>query len=71
METTDPRHAVEVALATQRLNQAELASRLDIFPSVLSRTLKENQMLSKRSHWAAILDALGLEVVIRPKQAQE
>ena len=68
METTNPRHAVEMALATRQTNQAELALQLGIFPSVLSRMLKQNQLLSQRSNWQEVLDALGLEVVIRPKQ---
>jgi len=68
MQTTDPKHAVEIALAERRLNQAQLAALLGTHTSTLSRTLNAGEIVNGRSLWPAILDALDLEIVIRSKQ---
>ncbi|UQN10147.1 GIY-YIG nuclease family protein [Deinococcus sp. QL22] len=68
LKTTDARHAVEVALATQQKTQLEVAQALGTHASTLSRLLNENRPLGTRSLWPRLLDLLGLEIVIRPKQ---
>ncbi|WP_407541749.1 helix-turn-helix transcriptional regulator (plasmid) [Deinococcus radiomollis] len=61
------RQTIKVALAEAGMTQAQLATRLEMKPQVLSQSL-QSPLVNSRSHWPAILDALGLEVVIRPKQ---
>ncbi|WP_407543021.1 hypothetical protein Q0M94_25465 (plasmid) [Deinococcus radiomollis] len=58
---------VRKALKDQGVTQIKLAELLDTTQPVVSRTLKAS-VLNDRSHWPAILDILGLEVFIRPKQ---
>ena len=58
---------VRQALKDQGLTQAKLAEMLNTTQPAISRTLTAS-VLNDRSHWPAILDLLGLEVVIRPKQ---
>ena len=54
-------------LKDQGITQNKLAEMLHTTQPVISRTLTAS-VLNDRSHWPAILDVLGLEVVIRPKQ---
>lgn len=63
-----PTRAVEKALTELGMNRADLARRLDVTPQALSRVLKVEQVAGQRSLWPKILDALNLEIVIRPKQ---
>lgn len=56
------------AMKDQGLTQVKLAELLKTTQPVISRTLTAS-VLNDRSHWPAIIEALGLEVVIRPKQA--
>ena len=61
------RAAIQAALAERKMSQARLAEQIGITPQALGRTLKLGRVVSDASNWPAILDALGLEVVIRPK----
>lgn len=54
------------ALKDRGITQAQLAQQLDTTQPVISRALQAS-VLNERSHWPAILDTLGLEIVIRPK----
>jgi transcriptional regulator with XRE-family HTH domain len=47
--------------------QAELAGKLGVTRQYVSHVASGRSPIS-RDHYQAILDALGLEVVIRPKQ---
>jgi transcriptional regulator with XRE-family HTH domain len=60
---------IRTALAARNMTQGDLANRLGIPAQSLSRTLGVS-VVNTQSHWPAILDALGLEVVIRPKGEQ-
>ena len=63
------RDLVKIELQKQGLTQVELARRLGLAPASVSRTLRAPP-IRQDSHWPAILDALGLEVIIRPKNRQ-
>ncbi|OLV16363.1 hypothetical protein BOO71_0012220 [Deinococcus marmoris] len=52
----------------QGITQAQLAQQLDTTQPVISRTLQAS-VLNERSHWPAIIDTLGLEIVIQPKSS--
>ena len=67
METTDPKHAINMALAERKINQKDLAAALGANYSALSRALNSGKMVDPRSLWGRAFDYLGLEVVIRPK----
>jgi transcriptional regulator with XRE-family HTH domain len=54
------------ALKDKGFTQAQLAEMLETTQPVISRTLTAS-VLNDRSHWPAILDILGLEVVLQPK----
>lgn len=54
-------------LKAQGITQSELAEKLGTTQPVVSRTLR-GSVLNDRSHWPAIIELLGLEVVIQPKQ---
>jgi len=60
--------AVRVQLARQGLNQAELERRLGVGRGTVSRALAGSPLDERSKTWPAILEALGLEIVIRPKQ---
>lgn len=64
----EPKTVVKVALAEREMTLTELARRLDVPQQSLSRTLQQSP-LNGKSHWPKILEALGLEIVIRPKGA--
>lgn len=49
------------------LNQAALARQLGIKPQTLSRILLHIPVINARSAWPAVLDALGLEMIVRQK----
>lgn len=55
------------ALKERGITQNQLAEMLDTTQPVISRTLTAS-VLNDRSHWPAIIDALGLEVVLQPKE---
>lgn len=64
----DPRTVVKVALAERGMTLSELANRLGVPQQSLSRTIQQSP-LNGKSHWPKILDALGLEIVIQRKGA--
>ncbi|WP_135230147.1 helix-turn-helix domain-containing protein [Deinococcus fonticola] len=64
---TDASTAIRVQLARMGMNQADLARKLGILPGTVSRALAGSPMDERSKTWPAILDALGLEVIIRPK----
>ncbi|GAA4002801.1 hypothetical protein GCM10022631_11920 [Deinococcus rubellus] len=66
-----PTRAVEKALAEVGMNRADLARKLKVTPQALSRVLKVEQVASQRSLWPEILNALGLEIVIQPKEGSK
>ena len=49
------------------LNQAALARQLGIKPQTLSRIMLHIPVINARSAWPAVLDALGLEMIVRQK----
>lgn len=53
------------ALKGRGITQKQLAEQLHTTQPVISRTLKAS-VVNDRSHWPAILDLLGLEVVLQP-----
>ena len=61
------REVITAALKTKGLNQSQLALQLGRERASISRTLGRSP-IDLRSDWPAILDALGLEVVVRLKQ---
>lgn len=63
----DFKATVQAALKAQGMNQSQLAERLGKERAAISRTLSRSP-IDPRSDWPAILDALGLEIVVRPKQ---
>ena len=63
------RETVAAALKAKGLNQSQLATQLGRERASISRTLGRSP-IDPRSDWPAILDALGLEVVIRPRRGK-
>lgn len=63
----DFKTSVKVELARRNSNLSQFAAELGIPQQSLSRTLQTSPV-NQRSHWPAILEALGLEVVIQPKR---
>lgn len=63
------KEVVATALKAKGLNQSQLALQLGKDRASMSRTLNRSP-IDARSDWPAILDALDLEVVIRPKSSQ-
>ncbi|WP_407540213.1 helix-turn-helix domain-containing protein [Deinococcus radiomollis] len=59
---------IDEILSSKGKSRAELARELGISRQKVQRTLDASPLNSRAEHWPAILDALGLEVVIRPKQ---
>ncbi|SMB93158.1 hypothetical protein [Deinococcus hopiensis] len=64
-----PREAVQAALKTRGMNQSQLAAQLGKGRASISRTLARSP-IDPRSDWQTILDMLGLELIIQPKQQQ-
>lgn len=62
----EPKTVVKVALAQRDMTLGELARRLGIPAQSLSRTLKTS-VVNTQSHWPGILEALDLEVEVKPK----
>jgi transcriptional regulator with XRE-family HTH domain len=63
---------IDAKLTEQGLSRSDLARQLGISRQVVTRTLNSTALINERAeHWPAILDALGLEVVIRPKRQPE
>ena len=59
---------VDEALKQQGKTRSDLARDLGISRQQITRTLNATALLNPRAnYWTAILDVLGLEVVIRPK----
>ena len=54
-------------LKERGVTQAQLAEALRTTQPVISRTLRAS-VTNDRSHWPAILDYFGLEIVIQPKK---
>lgn len=54
-------------MARQGLTQGKLAELIGSKPTAISRTLAGN-LIDRRSLWIKVFDALGLEIVIRPKK---
>lgn len=71
METTDPKHAIDMALAQRKMNQKDLAAALGANYTALSRTLSSGKLLDPRGLWVRAFDFLGLEIVIRPKREDQ
>lgn len=63
--------AVRVQLARLGINQAELERRLGVTRGTVSRALAGSPLDERSKTWPAMLDALGLEIVIRPKQSTQ
>ena len=64
---TDAATAVRVQLARMGMNQAALERQIGVKPSVVSRALAGSPLDQRSTTWPAMLDALGLEIIIRPK----
>ena len=62
-----PKAVIQARLKALNMTQIQLAGQLKTTPAILSRALS-GSMIRTDSYWPAILDALGLEVVIQPKQ---
>ena len=60
--------AVRVQLARKGMNQAQLERRLGVGRGTVSRALAGSPLDERSKTWPAILEELGLEIVIRPKQ---
>lgn len=65
---TDAAKAVRVELARRGMNQADLERQLGVTRGTVSRALSGSPLDERSKTWPAILDALGLEIVIRPKK---
>jgi len=65
--TTDAKNAVRAVLAAKGMTQNDLARQLGKHAAAISRTLNSD-IVDSRSDWPAILDALGLEIVVQPKR---
>ena len=57
---------MQARLKALNMTQIQLAAQLKTTPAIISRALS-GSMIRTDSYWPAILDALGLEVIIRPK----
>lgn len=64
---TEAARAVRAQLEKMGLSQAELERQLGVKRSVVSRALGGSPLDQRSTTWAAMLDALGLEVIIRAK----
>ena len=61
-----PREVIQARLKALNMTQVQLATQLKIGTPILSRALYD-PIIPTGSYWPAILDILGLEVVIQPK----
>ncbi|GGR39807.1 helix-turn-helix domain-containing protein [Deinococcus ruber] len=75
MDTYPPQAAAEAVdkmLSKAGKTRSELARELGLSRQQITRTINSTALLNERAaHWLAILDALGLEVVIQPKKPAE
>lgn len=67
---TEASTAIRVQLARLGLNQADLARRLNVLPGTVSRALSNSPVDERSKTWRAMLEALELEIVIRPKKSK-
>lgn len=59
---------INTRLRAAGLSRSDLAAHLGISRQVVTRTLNSTALINARAeHWPAILDALGLEVVVQVK----
>lgn len=65
--TAGHKAVVQARIREMGTTQAALAAQLGTTPAILSRTLG-SALVRQDSHWPALLEALGLEVIIQPKQ---
>ncbi len=65
--TDDLRLQLRQHLAARHLSQAELGARIGTDRHTISRALATNGKLPPI--WQKMLDALGLELVLRPREA--
>ena len=61
------KRTIRAALAERGLNTNTLAHQLGIKQEALSRLLNHVPIVNQRSNWGAVLDALDLEVIVRPR----
>ena len=66
---TEAAKAVKVALARRAMNQAVLERQLGVSRGTVSRALAGSPLDERSKTWPAILEILGLEIVIRAKQS--
>ncbi|QLG11746.1 helix-turn-helix domain-containing protein (plasmid) [Deinococcus sp. D7000] len=66
--TLPGQNLIEERLTALGLTRSDLARQLGVSRQVITRTLNSTALINERAeHWPAILDALGLEIIIRPK----
>lgn len=65
---TQAAKAVNIQLARRGMKQADLAKKLGILPSTVSRALSSSPIDDRSSTWLAMLNELNLEIIIRPKR---
>ena len=59
--------AIRVQLARLNMKQVDLARQIGVLPGTVSRALASSPLDERSKTWPAMLEALGLEIVIRPK----
>ena len=62
----DPKAVVQARLKALGMTQIQLADQLKTTPASVGQTLS-SPLLRPDSLWPALLEALGLELVVRPK----
>jgi len=65
----EPKAVIQARLKALNMTQIQLARQLKITPETLSQVLA-GSVVQTQSGWPAVLDALGLEVVICPRSRQ-
>ena len=63
----EPKAVIQARLNAIHMTPVQLATQLGMTPALLDNALAE-PMLESEEHLLAILNALGLEVVIQPEQ---
>ncbi|UQN04966.1 hypothetical protein [Deinococcus sp. QL22] len=66
--TTDAATAVRVELARKGMNQADLERQMGVTRGTVSRALAGSPLDERSKTWPAILETLGLEIIVRPKR---
>lgn len=64
-----PKQVIRARLKEKGWDQSELARQLGLSSTTVSRVLS-GPMLRSGSQWPAVLNALGLELVIQPRRAE-